>query len=145
MVILAAVDRSERAGQTIDEAVRLSNAFGEPVHAVHVLSQAEFIELEQTEAKQRNTAIGMDRIREFAASVAADASSDIETPVECVGLVGDATDRIIEYAEEHDVRYIVVTARNRSPTGKVVFGSVAQKLLLNAPCPVVVSVDRANE
>lgn len=144
MVILAAVDRSDRANQTIDEAVRLSKAFDEPVHAVHVLSQAEFVELEQTEVKQRNTAIGMDQIREFAASVAEDASSDVETPVECVGLVGDAANRIIEYAEEHDARYIVVTARNRSPTGKVVFGSVAQKLLLNASCPVVVSVDRKN-
>jgi len=29
MVILAAVDRSDRANQTIDEAVQLSNAFGD--------------------------------------------------------------------------------------------------------------------
>jgi len=145
MVILAAVDRSDRANQTIDEAVQHSNAFGDPVHAVHVLSQAEFVEIEQTEAKQRNTAIGMDQIREYASRVAEDASNDIDASIECVGLVGDAAERITEYAQEHDVRYIVVTARNRSPTGKVVFGSVAQKLLLNAPCPVVVSVDRDHE
>jgi len=75
----------DRANQTIDEAVQLSNAFGDPVHAVHVLSQAEFVEIEQTEAKQRNTAIGMDQIREYASRVAEDASNDIDASIECGG------------------------------------------------------------
>jgi len=45
------------------------------------LSQAEFVEIEQTEAKQRNTAIGMDQIREYASRVAEDASNDIDASI----------------------------------------------------------------
>lgn len=52
------------------------------------------------------------------------------------GAVGDHGSTITDLADEVDADRVVVGGRRRSPTGKAVFGSTAQKVLLSAPCPV---------
>jgi nucleotide-binding universal stress UspA family protein len=50
---------------------------------------------------------------------------------------GTASDAILRVAEEVDAELLVVGIHRRSPVGKVLLGSNAQRILLNATCPVL--------
>ncbi|EMA72701.1 MULTISPECIES: universal stress protein [Halorubrum] len=54
---------------------------------------------------------------------------------------GDPAEVIIEVAEELDVDNITMSGRRRSPTGKMLFGSTTQSVLLAADRPVTVILD----
>jgi len=44
---------------------------------------------------------------------------------------------LVEFAELNKIDEIVIGVRRRSKAGKLLFGSTAQHVILNAPCPVV--------
>jgi nucleotide-binding universal stress UspA family protein len=49
----------------------------------------------------------------------------------------DVADDLIAVAEETSADFIVIGLRRRSPVGKLILGSNAQRILLDAPCPVL--------
>ncbi|WP_423463875.1 universal stress protein [Promicromonospora sp. MS192] len=49
----------------------------------------------------------------------------------------DPTDAVLDAVAAEDVEVLVVGTRRRSPLGKFVLGSMAQKLILDAPVPVL--------
>ncbi|QZA88281.1 universal stress protein [Salinarchaeum sp. IM2453] len=56
---------------------------------------------------------------------------------ELVEASGDPADKILEIASERDVDMICVSGRDRTPTGKVLFGSTTQSVILGTNKPVV--------
>ncbi len=137
MVVIAAVDRSEKAKQVAEEAAMLADAFELPLHIVHVLSASEFVDLKRTNQEETGDSLPTDEIKEIAKGFAEDAATELSQEYETVGLVGDAANKIVEYSDQQSAKYVVVGPKKRSPTGKVIFGSVAQSVLLNSPCTVV--------
>jgi nucleotide-binding universal stress UspA family protein len=49
----------------------------------------------------------------------------------------DPADDLVNVANEVDAEFIVIGLRRRSPVGKLILGSNAQRVLLDAPCPVL--------
>jgi nucleotide-binding universal stress UspA family protein len=49
----------------------------------------------------------------------------------------DPADDLVNVAQDVDAEIIVIGLRRRSPVGKLILGSNAQRVLLDAPCPVL--------
>lgn len=54
---------------------------------------------------------------------------------------GDPAEVIVEVAAEIGADNVTMSGRRRSPTGKVLFGSTTQSVVLAAECPVTVTLD----
>ncbi|GGL25108.1 universal stress protein UspA [Halarchaeum grantii] len=52
------------------------------------------------------------------------------------GAVGKVAEEVVAIADDVTAGRVIVSGRPRSPTGKAVFGSTAQSVILDASCPV---------
>lgn len=90
--------------------------------------QVDSIEMKEREANEKATEIG-------------ELYFDGEIPYTAHGLVGTIPDDILRFAEEQNCEQIFVTGKKRSPSGKALFGDVAQSLILNFDGPVTVTTE----
>jgi nucleotide-binding universal stress UspA family protein len=87
--------------------------------------------------------------REFDGAASARSESDmsaLEAKLKASGLAYDIrqlvrgfepAEDLIGIAEDTDADLIVIGLRRRTPVGKLILGSNAQRILLDAPCPVL--------
>jgi nucleotide-binding universal stress UspA family protein len=78
--------------------------------------------------------------------LAEDALADLRKRLDASGVVyeidqkvrgHEASEEIVEAADRVHASLIVIGLRRRTPTGKLITGSQAQRILLDAPCPVL--------
>ncbi len=69
----------------------------------------------------------------------ADGLTEAGIEVEIRGSGGDPAEEILKVADQVDADLISVAGRKRSPSGKAIFGSVSQSILLQTALPVIVS------
>lgn len=72
---------------------------------------------------------------------AVDALEDAGITTERRQVEGDPAETILSVAQELDADNIVMSGRQRSPAGKVLFGSTVQSVLLSADRPVTTVLD----
>ncbi len=58
---------------------------------------------------------------------------------------GDAVDAIVGYARDHAIDLIVIATHGRTGLGHVLLGSVAERIVREAPCPVLTIRDRTRD
>lgn len=134
--VVAAVDRTPRASQVVEQAGHLADALDRPLHVVHVLSRGDYVELEAADDIDRS-ALSEEDVRSAAADVADDAADGRTAEFTAVGLVGEPSEELLSYADDQDAGFLVLAGRRRSPVGKVLFGSVTQSVLLSTERPVL--------
>lgn len=145
MTILTAVGEELNSNKILEVGYDLATKYDEPLTVLHVIPKEDFNEhkaaIEGTPASDSFT---ISREEQSAAEIAHQAvhesldEYDIDR-IETKGRVGDPTDKILAEVEQSDPRYLVIGGKQRSPVGKAIFGSTAQSVLLNAPCPVVLA------
>ncbi len=141
-ILLAVGPGDDDRTDALAEAVReVAIPTGATVVLAHVFSESEYDEVCRRYAVEEavdvedispdDVAARHETIRALAATLDADGVAH-----EVRGAVGDRGRTIVDLATVLDADRVVVGGRQRTPTGKVVFGSTAQRVLLSAPCPV---------
>lgn len=127
MAIVVALDDSERAKRIVDFAIEEAKLRDEKLLLVHSLFGGDKTSKEEIERGEK---------------LLEEASKQIEKiGVECEkhllvrGM--EPGDDIVEFAKEVNASLVVVGVRKRRPAGKLLFGSVAQHVILHAEQPVV--------
>lgn len=162
MTILAAVDGERVPDPVVEVGHDLAQQYETEFVVVHVMDQSMYEERRDQTSTARGVtefasgigyedspgaSAGSDRhtytiedAENDAARVAGDVvegTIDRRRDATLQGRVGDTVDEILGEADRREARYVVVGGRKRSPTGKALFGSVTQSILLNADQPVV--------
>ena len=148
MAILAAVGEKRDPTEIIETAHELAVAFDEELQVLHVLPEDEAEEHFESiksveEFADYSFSIEVDRAEDIAQKFIDGALGDDPSgTVSAHGRVGDPTDEILTVVERTEPRYVVIGGKNRSPTGKALFGSVTQSVVLNSEQPVVSVVEQ---
>ncbi|WP_446664204.1 universal stress protein [Flexivirga sp. B27] len=82
-------------------------------------------------------AAGEDQADDARAQLAALADQEVSYEVRTIGPSDDATDELLRIAEDESADLLVIGLRRRSPVGKLILGANAQRILLDAACPVL--------
>jgi nucleotide-binding universal stress UspA family protein len=143
--IVVAVDFSETSADTIDAALELARGQQDRVHLVHVVADV-FRSMGITEAPaidwaevQRNW---IDQARTQLVGLAAGCKLDprrVTTAVE----VGSPAAEIVRYAHEHAAQVIVLGSHGHGVVRRFMLGSVADRVLRQATCPVMLVPHRS--
>ena len=127
MKILVGYEASRVADAALKLAHKHAQAFGAEVMVVTSLEQGPALKKEDIDKAEN-------RLEKIKKPFAAD---DIPCEVHAAVSYQSPGEDLVSFAKENDMDEIIIGVRRRSKVGKLVFGSTAQYVILEAPCPVV--------
>ncbi len=127
MTILVALSTSERRTRVMDFAVEEAKLRGEKLIIVHSLYGGDRTSEEEIEEGEN--------LLKWAEEKAKNEGLEVETHLLVRGK--EPGDDILDFMRESKPNMVVVGVKRRSPAGKLIFGSVPQKIILNSDIPVV--------
>jgi nucleotide-binding universal stress UspA family protein len=135
--VLVASDLSEEGGYAFEQAVSLARRIdGADVHFAYVTDG------DTSEARIRQLA---DQLRMYVSEKAASMGGIDGLRVGVHVRHGDPVPEIVQLAAELGAAVVVVGSPRRRHLKSVVLGSIAERLLAHAPCPVVVAGPKPSE
>ena len=127
MKILVGYDGSMVAEEALKLAREHARVFKADIHLLRSLQQGPDLQkedIEKAESKLDNLKLNFDSDK---ISCKTHASVTFLTPGE----------DLVQFAKNNEIDFIFIGVRKRSKVGKLMFGSTAQLVILEAPCPVV--------
>ena len=127
MNILVGYDGSKVADDVIKLAHKHAKAFKADIYVVTSLEQGPGLKKEDIDKAES-------KLEKLRTSFSAD---DIPCEAQTSVSFQSPGEDLVNYAKDHNIDEIIIGVRRRSKVGKLVFGSTAQYVILEAPCPVV--------
>ena len=127
MKILVWYDESLVADEALKLALKHAKAYGADLFIVTSLEQGPALKKEDIDKAETR----LEKIRKpFTAD-------EIQCETRAIVSYQSPGEDLVNFAKENDVDEIIIGVKRRSKVGKLVFGSNAQYVILEAPCPVV--------
>ena len=141
--VLLAVDFSDSCLKATEYAVTLANRFGATLHLLHVIEDPvvylPMFESYGLPPREQFETYAQDRLENWITGAQAEGLK-----LELGWRHGAPHIEIVEYAEDSKIDLIVLGTHGRGMAAHLLLGSVAEKVVRKAPCPVLTvhSTDR---
>lgn len=137
--VLCPIDFSEHSLKALPNAVELAKKFGAELHVVNVIAPFPVlpatphpigfnVQVYEDELADNS----MENLKEVTEKHVPD-----DVKAEYKILKGDPSSEIIEYSDENNIDLIILTTHGSGALRHLIFGSVAEKILRHANCPVL--------
>lgn len=140
-LILVPVDLSEGSRAVIDYALQLARPFNARVHVVHAWEPPQYVAPDLLVAAPGWNSASLEQVAvETATKDLTALVGKLEkppVPVTQKVLVGEAASTILDLAEREKYDLIVMGTHGRRGLPRLLLGSVAQKVVSRAHCPVL--------
>ena len=127
MNILVGYDSSNVAKEALVIAKKYAKAFDAKIFLVTAMVQGPDLQLEDIQKAENE----LERLK---SSFTVD---DIPCETHAVVSSLSAGEVLVQFEQDNDIDEIIIGVRRRSKVGKLLFGSNAQYIILQAKCPVV--------
>jgi nucleotide-binding universal stress UspA family protein len=127
MKILVGYDGSKEAEDALKLAQKHAKAFSADIYIVTSLEQSPTLKKEDIDKAEN-------KLEKLKTPFKVD---DIPCETQVSVSVQSPGEDLVYYVKDNDIDEIIIGVKKRSKVGKLVFGSTAQYVILEAPCPVV--------
>ena len=128
MNILVGYDGSNVAREALELVKKRAKVWGAKIDVVNCMAQSRNLEYGDIRKVEQ-------KLEDEVHYILNSENIPYETHLVVSGL--ESGEDLVQFAEENKVDEIIIGIRKRSKVGKLVFGSTAQYVILNSPCPVV--------
>ena len=125
--IIVGYDGSNTAKAALDLSRECAKAFNAKIYALYSLVGGSETKVEEIKAAEEDLA--------YAQTYYDKETIPCETHLLIRGMAPG--EDIVQFAKDNEVDLIVMGVRRRSKVGKLMFGSTAQLVILESPCPVM--------
>lgn len=142
--VLCPVDFSDFSRHALDHAVAVARWYGAAVTAVHVIPPVASMIPSGDTGLYPPVVFTPDDLKQFQTELSGFVElSAADVPIDAVVVEGSITGEIVRMAEEMPADLIVMGTHGRSGFDRLMLGSVTEKMLRKAPCPLLTVPRRA--
>jgi universal stress protein A len=135
--ILTPTDFSDYSKKAISDAFELARTFGATLSLLHVLEPSPYLG-EFTLPTMGEELLGdLERQASAALAQVLPDAQEAKTEVTRAVAIGSPSQKIVETAEAEHVDLIVMATHGRTGLSHLLIGSVAERVVRTAPCPVL--------
>ena len=135
--ILIANDGSKAAKRAVDFGIKFASKYGAKVYAVFVINITAYEKVYQSNWSSEVLQT-FDKVANRETSYVVEKAKSSGLDAEPVILKGSAAEKILDFADKHDIDMIVVGSLGKSGIEHFTLGSVSEKIVRYAKVPVLV-------